>query len=121
MQTSWTGRILGMAALSLAACSAQVDSDYRGESLGAVKVALEAGEGDSVPASSAVGLIWDLIDPEGYDQGTQFGELIDVTGNIPSEIELDLAGPPPEPLLVEMAERQRAGVGAHPVGRARRV
>jgi hypothetical protein len=101
---SWVAHTLAMASLSLAACSAQVDSDYRGEWLGGLRLALRASPNDVVPSDTAVGLVWDLVDPEGYVLGSQFGELIDVTGEAPFDVELDLSQPPPEPLLIEMAD-----------------
>jgi hypothetical protein len=104
MQAGDVGRIVGFCAVSLMACSAQVDSDYRGESLGALRLSLRASEDDVVPSDTAVGVVWDLVDPDGYSEPTQFGELIDVTGEVPFDVELDLSQPPPEVLLVEMAD-----------------
>jgi hypothetical protein len=101
---AWFSLSLAMATLSLAACSAQVDSDYRGEWLGGLRLALRASPDDDVPSDTAVGLVWDLVDPEGYVLGSQFGELIEVTEEAPFDVELDLSQPPPEPLLIEMAD-----------------
>jgi hypothetical protein len=104
MRADGMGRIVRWGALSLMACGAQVDSDYRGERLGALRLALRAGPDDAVPSDTAVGVVWDLIDPEGYSEPTQFGELIDVTGDVPFDVELDLSQPPPEVFLVDMAD-----------------
>jgi hypothetical protein len=65
MRADGMGRIVRWGALSLMACGAQVDSDYRGERLGALRLALRAGPDDAVPSDTAVGVVWDLIDPEG--------------------------------------------------------
>jgi hypothetical protein len=104
MQSTRMVRTLAFGALSLAACSAQVDSDYRGEWLGGLRLALRAGPNEEVPSDTAVGLVWDLIDPDGYELDTQFGELVDVTGDVPFDVELDLSQPPPDPMLIDMAD-----------------
>jgi hypothetical protein len=95
---------LSLAALSLAACTSQVDPTYQGEPLATVQGSVD-GDGSS-PASSVV-LIWDVNDHPLDLVGT----TAPITDQFPAGFTMPLYTPPPDDALIVATETGTDAVG----------
>jgi hypothetical protein len=95
----------------LTGCSSQVDSDYRGESLGTLRGTLQGDPGLSALEETAIAVVWELKAPDAFEKGLMYGEFISVSGSFPVGFRLNIIQPPAPELLRELADGNSLVVG----------